>query len=453
MSTLHAFFEAIQKNTAIDFDSPDVKDISAAVEELLHRYTRKLNESNDLFQIAHIQPCGSMVEKTAVWRSIRRVENLSDMDEKYFEFDFLAVLEKSEEISLKEVCPGCRTVDYRDETTCKINLKKSVEMESTFHCELHKSIAALCNCFTSNYSNADSSKAKTCSFLPSSDQTANGCMECTVYRKTGFLHIATGRKTSHLYTVDGVKCSFPLNWTSTTNNLVAPTTKTLQKTQVLKTLRIYIDLLPSFKVLHSNTGVQPDFIVAKTCCSCRSKDSWRFSNCLTEIDVMTKKISPYHRKCYTTLKFLNELCGFSDSGYHLKTMVLKHCTKCTENNNYAKCIEDILGKLESTYVGSSLETFANKVRFGLANAAQFRNIEIIEAKLQIIRNYLEFGESNTAVQFSVEKCVSIIKDFEPSLGVPMPNLYSTVCTAEEFCMSSYESELRELKNWLDKQQD
>ena len=450
MSTLHAFFDAVQANTAINFDSPEVKDITAAVEELLHRYTRKLNGSNDLFQISHIQPCGSMVEKTAVWRSIRRVENLSDMDEKYFEFDFLAVLEKSDEVSLKEVCPGCRTVAHRDETTSKTNLNKSVEMENTFHCELHKAIAALCNCFTSKYSNLEPSKIKTCSFLSSSD---HGCMECTVYRKTGFLHIATGIDTSHAHTVDGVKCSFPLIWTSTTNSLVAPTTKTLQKTQVLKTLRIYIDLLPSFKVLHSNSGVQPDFIVAKTCCSCRSKDSWRFSNCLTEIDVMTKKISPYHRKCYTILKFLNELCGFSDSGYHLKTMVLKHCTKCTENNNYAKCIEDILGKLESTYVGSSLETFANKVRFGLANAAQFRNIEIIEAKLQIISNYLEFGESNNAVQFSVENCVSIIKDFEPSLGVPMPNLYSTVCTAKEFCMSSYESELREFKNWLDRQQE
>ena len=165
MSTLHAFFDAVLANTAIDFDSPEVEDITAAVEELLDRYTRKLNESNDLFQISHIQPCGSMVEKTAVWRSVRRVENSSYMDEKYFEFDFLAVLEKSDEISLKEVCPGCWTVDYRDETTCKNNINKSVEMENTFHCELHKSIAALCNCFTNKYSNIESSKINFAHFI------------------------------------------------------------------------------------------------------------------------------------------------------------------------------------------------------------------------------------------------------------------------------------------------
>ena len=278
-------------------------------------------------------------------------------------------------------------------------------------------------------------------------------MECTVYRETGFLHIATGIDASHVYTVDGVKCSFPLIWTSTTNNLVAPMTKTLHKTQVIKTLRIYIDLLPSFKITQRDTDVHMDFVVAKSCCSCRAKDSWRISNCLMEKDEMMHKVSTHHRNCYTILKSLNELYRFSESGYHMKTMFLKHCIRCTETDNYGLCIENMLVALEGTYVGSSMETFGNEIKFRLVNAGQFRSVEIIQAKIQTIRDYLTFAEDCIATQFSIKKCVSIMRNFVPSLSIPLFNSKGKLRTPEELCKKLHKYRLRDLKLWFDNQKD
>ena len=64
---LNVFFDKILKNVSIDYSNHEIQDIQAALKEILHRIEHRINERG-IFTISRIQACGSMEEKTALWK-------------------------------------------------------------------------------------------------------------------------------------------------------------------------------------------------------------------------------------------------------------------------------------------------------------------------------------------------------------------------------------------------
>ena len=94
---LNTFFEEILKTSSVDYGDKEIEDIQTAVLELLERIVGKINERG-LFNISRIEPCGSMAEKTTLWKTLDKDKVKETTTEKYLEFDFLAILEKTSDI-------------------------------------------------------------------------------------------------------------------------------------------------------------------------------------------------------------------------------------------------------------------------------------------------------------------------------------------------------------------
>ena len=79
---LNTVFEELVPKITVDYSDTEIQDIQRAVVKLLEGGVDRLKQRG-IFSISHIQPCGSMAEKTAVWRTKRK---LGDM---WFLEDFL----------------------------------------------------------------------------------------------------------------------------------------------------------------------------------------------------------------------------------------------------------------------------------------------------------------------------------------------------------------------------
>ena len=92
-------------------------------------------ETESPFRISHIQPCGSMEEKSSILKSESKPYDYNGVRLiKYIEFDYLAILDKPD-IKLEGSCPGCR---YGFE------LPIDFDNEDVFNRQLRRSIASLC---------------------------------------------------------------------------------------------------------------------------------------------------------------------------------------------------------------------------------------------------------------------------------------------------------------------
>ena len=103
---LNDFFDKIVFYDGIDFTNMEIRDIQTAVYRMLDRVLPKVNERGN-FNIARIQPAGSMADKTSLRKYDRRNNH-------YIEFDFLAVMKDS--ILSYGVAPGseitpCNKID------------------------------------------------------------------------------------------------------------------------------------------------------------------------------------------------------------------------------------------------------------------------------------------------------------------------------------------------------
>ena len=108
---LSEFFENLVNKISIVYSNKDFQDIQIAVEKSLQKVVAKMNKRG-IFRISRIQPCGSMAEKTSIWKWGR-------WQEKYYtELDFLAVLdepvnyhcERDQMMQDQNDCPMCTCV-------------------------------------------------------------------------------------------------------------------------------------------------------------------------------------------------------------------------------------------------------------------------------------------------------------------------------------------------------
>ena len=90
--------EDVISKVSIDYSNQEIQDIQTAVHTMLEKIVTRVNERG-WFKISCIQPVGSMVEQTAVWKYGGWTRD------RYTEFDFLAVLDNSPEIERRD--HGC----------------------------------------------------------------------------------------------------------------------------------------------------------------------------------------------------------------------------------------------------------------------------------------------------------------------------------------------------------
>ena len=155
---LNKLVEKIIDRATVDYNNPEFQDLQSAVHELLTRIVPKINERG-IFNISRIQPCGSMVEKTAVWK-IRKRRRFSGKT--YTEFDFQAVLEGSTASS--PTCTGCVRIvnapvslkhigyhykETKDFLTSSINVPTTID--NLFLQELTCCLVSLCDCLRVEY--------------------------------------------------------------------------------------------------------------------------------------------------------------------------------------------------------------------------------------------------------------------------------------------------------------
>ena len=365
-SLMNSVFEDILKTSSVDYSCNEIEDIQSAVLEMLERIAVKINERG-LFNISRIEPCGSMAEKAALWKTYKTYNKSNvkkTISEKYLEFDFLAVLVKTDDIKmLMPYCKGCKKVHgsllnnillqkYGYIEMLRIGDKKDVNINSPriidrmFVREVGASISSLCNCLTIRGGKYLPNGSYTLKF----DHLSAGCTECSISRASGTLKI------SHVVnlTFDTPRCTLILQWESKSSSLFAPVEYSINQTQNMKRFRIHIDFIAALETLQetqqgdTQTCDTKSFIVPKRCCVCHNGTSWRISDCVEEIKAIKNEFSMKHKKCYMILKYIFQTGEINN--YNMKTVVLHHHTTCTDTSeDMVACVTTILQEIADAY--------------------------------------------------------------------------------------------------------
>ena len=351
---LKSFYKNILRNAALNFNNKEIHDIQIAVRQMLERVTAQINtEAESLFKISHIQPCGSMEEKSSILKSVSRVCDYNGARlRKYIEFDFLAVIDLPDVVRLEGGCPACHFVLKQGNG---FPLKR--DSENVFNRQLCRSIASLCSCFSLVFHRDNDKKP----FLPilfsfePANTNINGCSSCTVAMDTGCLTVMP--KVISEYR----GCSLILLWTSYVSSLSDfDCNDTLQTTKPIKYLPIHIDFIPACKISGQQiNGSNPLFLVPKECSYC----GWncRLSDCLSEVEYFLNNVSEKHKKAYLIIKFISQFFGFLPK-YHLKIILFHHCKICTDTSeDYATCVLSTLRELVQSYENGLLMAFHGNV--------------------------------------------------------------------------------------------
>ena len=372
---LNMFFDDIIGKVVIDFDNQEIQDLQSAVLTMLDRIKERMNERN-VFNISYIQPCGSISEKTAIWKWDKSTRK------SYTEFDFLAVLKTSTDDIVGNDCLGClkvtkQPVNLERLKTLYTEIKHPVYinnyigdisvLNSVFIQEILKSVSSSCDCLSLQF--------KECSFeglfrkfsIAASGKDEALCENCVVRMPTGTLRVNTS------VTIDintpPMNCSLVFLWESNTGSLMAPVDFLLNKIEPVRSLTIYVDFIPALEILRldSSKGVlkleHDIFVVPKRCawrntCENRCVDGvWRTSSCLSEIKAIMN-FGEKHRKCYKILKFLCQAMSSSYkfgfypvNRYHVKIIAINHSVSCSNpiSKTCVDCVMEMLYELESAY--------------------------------------------------------------------------------------------------------
>ena len=351
---LKTFYKNILRNAALNFNNNEIQDIQIAVRQMLERVTAQINtEPESWFRISHIQPCGSMEEKSSILKSESYDYNGERLT-KYIEFDYLAIIDLPDDVRLEGSCPGCR---FGEESL----LKQGNEFplgdgsDDVFYSQLGRSVASLCSCFSLVFHSDDPTLPTAFSFEPA-NPNINGCPSCTVTMDTGCLTVMP-----KVINNDLVGCSLTSLWTSYVSSLSDfDCNDTLQTTKQIKYLPIHIDFIPARKISGQQiNGSNPLFLLPKRCsyCDCHC----RLSDCLGEIEYFLKNVSEKHKKAYLIIKFISQFFGWLPK-YHLKIILFQHCKICTDTSvDYATCVLSILRELIQSYENGVLMSFRGNV--------------------------------------------------------------------------------------------
>ena len=419
---MEQFFDEIVANATIDVDSPEIQDVTSALEEFLYRYARYIEDLDPQFKLAYIHPAGSMAEKTALWKSERN----KNQEIKYIEFDYLVVLD--DELYKPIECEPCKAcVKLRTKKGNKERLVRGYTFNRIFHNKLHSNIAFLCSCSENEPRGEESTGKSGPVRFRSIKETAHPCEKCnTVVRDTGFLELAT--KSIDKDELENFRYraeySLAFYWTSTTKSLVAPDVKTLQKTERISRLLIHVDYLLAFEVDTAHIGDKSSlkrFIVPKRCPVHLYPTLWRLSYSTSEVDTIRNRISDAHRKCYIVLKYIVSQFGYWTgleeflSGYYTKVVFLNHCKSCANGqagkDSYS-CITEVLLTLQNAYKLHSLKSPFSDVDLlaGLKtkNDGYYAVIFFLLHIISEIRLCLE-SDCKAWCRHSAKRCIQVVK--------------------------------------------
>lgn len=249
--------DEVVKKFKIDFSNSEVQDIYSAVSEMLDRVKRKANKRG-VFSITFNEPCGSMKEKTALWKYDWRTRK------PFIEFDFLAILKTSADIKFTKRCPECFSVNILPvnlelfakyyKSMYDLNLRRQINSfvtDNIFMQETSYCLSSLCSCLSVKYSESACGEG-TCimlgfSFKPSSPEKEQGCDKCIVNKLTGTLRVNTSVKSSGY----GKPSSLVFLWESKAKTLCTRDKQLSPSTHKMDYFTIYIDFLPALEVLQS----------------------------------------------------------------------------------------------------------------------------------------------------------------------------------------------------------
>ena len=352
--SLSKLYDDIVGKAAVDHSNPEIQDIKSAVEELLNRLAggdinhREIGLQSTLkFRCSYLQPCGSMAEETALWKSVRRQGRASQ----FIEFDFLVVLDNQRHVVNigPGDCQGCRkiyigdhAVDYKIFTS-NVLFALYNRIETKCNCRVN------CNVTSSENDNHDS----------------RPCDQCRVDRTTGYLQIAKVADLTTRNVKESEHCSIVLFWTSQTDSLLAPNIDTLQLTERIKRLVIRVDILPAFEIPGNGDGDQTGikrFIISKECPRCKDDFSFMVSFSMYEGNAIHNIVSKKHKQSYKIIKFLyGQFISWTGvdwylNSYHAKVAFLTHCQTCTdEEKDCTICVTEILESLVEACTSWSIE--------------------------------------------------------------------------------------------------
>ena len=374
--SLKTIFDELLHDICIDYTSQEIKDIESAVEELTQRYVNSFNEHSDSFHIKRIQPCGSMVEKTSLWKSCSVFEGPREHNINFIEFDYLAVLEKTPECVYQKGCSNCLIVQTKQEASKSAGRSNHWQnsddpnnifnFDKRFHSEVHSTIAATCNCYTVKQGQHPNLAVPRKTYrYQEKGSTSRTCRRCTVWRQTGFLHIATTNEAGYL-SKSPDECSFILVWKSSANSLIAAHSQTLRRSEPIQNLHIFVDFLPALDIKGLQPALKADFVIPKGCGLCDRYMTWRASNCLNEVNAIRSKLSRNHKNCYKVLKCICAqvkasvgISHFYPKGYHVKCAVLNHEKQCSDDINYSKCVLKVAKDLQKAFHRGFLKAYVS----------------------------------------------------------------------------------------------
>ena len=358
--SLSTLYREIEDKAKVDRSSREIQDISSAVEEMLKRLVSgEIEIKNEIsrckttilkFRGADLQPCGSMHEKTSLWKSTRR----QGRENKFLEFDYVVILHnENNEVRIESIhCQGCRGFflgDRHGQAGIRFYAK---EFNVTFLETLKSLIDSKCSC------HVDPDQT----FSKDDRHYSRPCPKCTVAKDTGRLQIAKVLDFSLENVKHSEDCSLVFYWTSYTDSLMAPNIETLQPTEKIGRLVIRVDVLSAFPLPDTRDGDKSEkelFIIGKSCPYC-DYGHFMLSYCMHELRAL-KHVSDQHKQCYIIIKFLyGQFIYWTGqdkyiNSYHAKVAFLTHCQDCTdEQKDCTKCITEILQSLVEAYRSHSL---------------------------------------------------------------------------------------------------
>ena len=443
------FYEDIVNNISLDFNNKEIKDIVSAVRELVQRYVEHIDERG-IFKITRILPCGSMEEKSSLWKAykpnliIYNSEKYLEPDKEreaaideipYIEFDFLAILQKNSICKITRryglrnlnvpYCLGCLDVqcNYRWKIEDKYDFTPSFDQDKIpprrlnqiFRSELCHGISSLCPCISAKrYPRKNAYK-----LMQTKENSSENCEKCTVDKETGSLQIDTSPEARFINSEDPKKCAFMLLWRSKTQTLIVPNNDTLRPEKQISELHIFIDLLPAYELEDDLTSdISPGekgFVVPKSCSACPTRHTWRISFNLTESHSILAAMSDGHQKCYKTLKYmLTNVFSWLES-YHVKTTFLNHCKLCTRSTEaYDECVTDTLRDLIAAYSQLKLDTSLTRSNLctGRSDSHYIQVLDELNAVLKTLKTIdtkLDIDSPEPAHCYSPELCLHMLR--------------------------------------------
>ena len=389
---LNTYFEELVTEAGVDFSNTEIQDIQSAVSEMIERIKTGINKRG-LFSISRTEHCGSMAEKTAMWKCAI----LSNQP--YIEFDFLAVLKAA--CDIEPVSQECFLVNtppmnldllekYYGSLYSSYLENEREEKDIVQNCFIRETDNCLASCGCQEVIYPSQIYMLEYTFEPSStcSKTQQGCDKCTVDRPTGTLRVKTSVKMGGI-----LDCTLVFQWTSKAKTLYTRDRYCLPKIEKMDNVTIHIDFLPAIEVFKSKqmsadvaacsssgsvlnpTSSEDEhlcFLVPKRCDVCHKYDTWRRSGCRTEIDTIVNKMSDKHRKCYQVLKHLNGLTRdlYRFNNYHLKVAMLHHNSSCADaGEDCAECVFKVLDELQHAYETRQLKSLHSQANlFQLADS-------------------------------------------------------------------------------------